>query len=225
MSYTLNTIDRHAVCFQLCGDRENPSVSTSDKAYCIPANPMSDRGQAVCFQQNQREEVRNMGETAGCLNADSGMHNTNYVCFRKVSKPGADGKGERWEESEITNTLNGFEFHSDVRTPEIVCSTVDCRNLTLNREISGTLQCKSEGGYSLNYQNPVIYDARGNGQGGIAYADGRSSEPGHGLHVAGCFQETGFGWFRESAVAETLRTPAGGGSYIANLVSFERRTS
>ena len=166
VSYTLNTIDRHAVCFQLCGDRDNPSVSTSDKAYCIPANPMSDRGQAVCFQQNQREEVRNMGETAGCLNADSGMHNTNYVCFRKASKPGSDGKGERWEESKITNTLNGFEFHSDVRTPEIVCSTVDCRNLTLNREISGTLQCKSEGGYSLNYQNPVIYDARGNGQGG-----------------------------------------------------------
>ena len=123
--YTLNTIERHAVCFQLCGDRDNPSVSTSDKAYCIPANPMSDRGQAVCFQQNQREEVRNMGETAGCLNADSGMHNTNYVCFRKVSKPGADGKGERWEESEITNTLNGFEFHSDVRTPEAVCYIID----------------------------------------------------------------------------------------------------
>jgi len=32
-----------AVCFQLCGDRDNPSVSTSDKAYCLPANPMSDR--------------------------------------------------------------------------------------------------------------------------------------------------------------------------------------
>ena len=38
-----------AVCFQLCGDRDNPSVSTSDIAYCIPANPMSDRGQAVCY--------------------------------------------------------------------------------------------------------------------------------------------------------------------------------
>lgn len=87
VSYTLNTIDRHA----------------------------------VCFQQNQREEVRNMGDIAGCLNADSGMHNTNYVCFRKASKPGSDGKGERWEESDISNTLNGFEFHSCVRTPEVVC--------------------------------------------------------------------------------------------------------
>lgn len=38
-----------AICFQLSGDRDNPSVSFSEKAYCIPANPMSDRGQAVCF--------------------------------------------------------------------------------------------------------------------------------------------------------------------------------
>ena len=39
----------HAVCFQLCGDRNDPSVSVSENAYCVPANPMSDRGQAVCY--------------------------------------------------------------------------------------------------------------------------------------------------------------------------------
>lgn len=49
VSPTLNTQDRHAICFQLCGDRDNPSVSVSENAYCIPANPMSDRGQAVCI--------------------------------------------------------------------------------------------------------------------------------------------------------------------------------
>lgn len=51
VSPTLNTQDRHAICFQLCGDRDNPSVSVSDNAYCIPANPMSDRGQAVCYKK------------------------------------------------------------------------------------------------------------------------------------------------------------------------------
>ena len=51
VSPTLNTQDRHAICFQLCGDRDNPSVSTSDNAFCIPANPMSDRGQAVCYEK------------------------------------------------------------------------------------------------------------------------------------------------------------------------------
>ena len=40
-----------AVCFQLCGDRDDPSVSVSDTAFCIPANPMSDRGQAVCYEK------------------------------------------------------------------------------------------------------------------------------------------------------------------------------
>lgn len=33
----------------------------------------------VCFQQNQREEVRILGEHAGALTAESGMHNTNYL--------------------------------------------------------------------------------------------------------------------------------------------------
>ena len=103
--------------------------------------------------------------------------------------------------------------------------SADCRNGTIDAEKTCTLQAKANGGRSLNCMPVLIYDARGNGRGGIAYADRRSSEPGHGLYIAGCFQETGFGWFRESAVAETLRTPAGGGSYIANLVSFERRTS
>jgi DNA (cytosine-5)-methyltransferase 1 len=34
-------------------------------------------------------------------------------------------------------------------------TAVDCRNLCENEELSGTLQCKQTGGYSLNYQNPV----------------------------------------------------------------------
>lgn len=37
------------VVFQLAGDRDDPSVSTSDIAYCLPANPMSDRSQAVAY--------------------------------------------------------------------------------------------------------------------------------------------------------------------------------
>jgi site-specific DNA-cytosine methylase len=39
------------IAFQLSGDRDNPSVSVSDKAYCLPANPMSDRGQGVCMEE------------------------------------------------------------------------------------------------------------------------------------------------------------------------------
>jgi DNA (cytosine-5)-methyltransferase 1 len=35
--------------------------------------------------------------------------------------------------------------------------SLDCRNMAVNPELSGTLQAKSNGGYSLNYINPVVY--------------------------------------------------------------------
>ena len=38
----------------------------------------------------------------------------------------------------------------------VVVSSVDCRNMVLNKELSGTLQTKENGGYSLNYQNPIL---------------------------------------------------------------------
>lgn len=48
-----------------------------------------------------------------------------------------------------------------------VAFALDCRNMTANEELSATLQAKGNGGQSLNYVNPVaeplIYDARGNG--------------------------------------------------------------
>jgi hypothetical protein len=89
VSYTLNTIDRHAVCYAI--DQQGGKGN-------------------VCYQ----------ADVMPTLCSDS--HGTPHaVCFRKASKPSADGKGEHWEQGEITNTLNGFEFHSSVRTPEIVC--------------------------------------------------------------------------------------------------------
>jgi hypothetical protein len=45
---------------------------------------MGDNQPAVCFQQNQREEVRSLGRQAGALTAQSGMHNMNYVVYPGV---------------------------------------------------------------------------------------------------------------------------------------------
>ena len=58
---------------------------------------------------------------------------------------------------DVGRTLDTF-----VGSPEcnqggmVVVSGVDCRNMTLNEQISGTLQAKGNGGYSLNYQNPIL---------------------------------------------------------------------
>lgn len=68
---------------EYCGDRTDASCS-AEKAYCIPKNPVDGRQQAVCFTQNQREEVRELGEAAGALTAEQGMHNTNYVVYPAV---------------------------------------------------------------------------------------------------------------------------------------------
>ena len=44
---------------------------------------------------------------------------------------------------------------------------LDCRNMVGNVGISGTLQAKNEGGFSLNFINPVVYDSCGNGDGSV----------------------------------------------------------
>lgn len=41
---------------------------------------------------------------------------------------------------------------------QCVSFSIDCRNMVLNEEVSGTLQSKNNGGYSLNYINPVLYE-------------------------------------------------------------------
>ena len=57
--YTLNATGVHGivqpVAFQLAGDRDNPSVSVNEQtAFCLPANPMSDRGQSVAINMAVR---------------------------------------------------------------------------------------------------------------------------------------------------------------------------
>ena len=67
-----------------------------------------------------------------------------------IDRPDTAGcNGNGWRKN-VCYTLN------TVDRPAVAYSA-DCRNMQLNEEISGTLQAKENGGYSLNYQNPVIY--------------------------------------------------------------------
>ena len=40
------------------------------------------RQQVNAFAQNTREEVRMLGNVAGCISAESGTHQTTYVCIK-----------------------------------------------------------------------------------------------------------------------------------------------
>lgn len=88
------------------------------------------------------------GDPCYALHTDS----RNYVVISlegNGSRPSHMGKG--FSEDGSMYTLNTIETHS-------VCYSVDCRNLETNTELSGTLQTKETGGWSLNYLNPVIYE-------------------------------------------------------------------
>ena len=67
-------------------------------------------------------------------------------CIDRNSKQ--NGKG--WCEGKSAS-LNTVDRHA-------VCHSIDCRNLADNGDVSGTLQAKPNGGYSLNYQNPVVHN-------------------------------------------------------------------
>lgn len=77
----------------------------------------------------------------------------------RADTAGANGTGVK---EDVCYTLNTIDRPA-------VAFALDCRNVTVNEELSATLQAKGNGGQSLNYINPVaaplIYDARGNGDG------------------------------------------------------------
>lgn len=77
----------------------------------------------------------------------------------RADTAGASGTGVK---EDVCYTLNTIDRPA-------VAFALDCRNMTANEELSATLQAKDNGGQSLNYINPVaeplIYDARGNGDG------------------------------------------------------------
>lgn len=121
-------------------------------------------GQVFCLQGNGIDRA----DTAGCngcgWNGGGIAYTLNtidrqaVVCFAWANS-GQAGLSADETAPTIKSARNG--------EPGVAYS-IDCRNLVLNEEKSGTLQAKNQGGYSLNYQNPVFCL---NDQGGGA--DGR----------------------------------------------------
>jgi len=67
-------------CLVLNFQGNKSMCGTAEDGKCFTLNAMHGHDvHVVCFQQNQREEVRILGEQAGALTAESGMHNTNYL--------------------------------------------------------------------------------------------------------------------------------------------------
>jgi Site-specific DNA methylase len=102
-----------------------------------------------------------------------GVNDTHYTCLRGQGEAGYQAayvlaKGTAPEISQCQEIAIdaersvgrsgavGCDLYNGTVTGETVIA-FDCRSNVSNEEVSGTLQAKSTGGYSLNYQNPVCY--------------------------------------------------------------------
>ena len=159
-SYTLNTIDRHAVCFEPgamvrdMGNRIWEGQSPTLRA------KMGDNQPAVCYQ-----------EKIGALQARDykGVGNQ-YVCEDKlVVECYGIGNGQA-DQTDLHEKMGALNCMHD---QQAVC--YDARNHNA-QDISGTIQAKPNGGQSLNYINPVRYGARGNGDGETVLFEPRSPD-------------------------------------------------
>lgn len=90
-------------------------------------------------------------ETSRTLDANGGNPSCNQGGMVVVALEGNGArpshKGSGYSEDNVSFTLNTTDRHG--------VAAVDCRNLYETDEVSGTLQSKNGGGYSLNYQNPI----------------------------------------------------------------------
>lgn len=176
--YTISTAHEHAVCYALDSLSSNSMKSGNPHsgfhketmAKTIDTNPnlACNQGGDVVVQRkkdpvitiNEREMSMMVAENVASTLTATDYKGTQVLCYDEQKKP------------------NGHAH------------TIDCRNSRLNDEKSGTLQAKENGGYSLNYTNPVLVL---NDQGGqvmdVSDRAGCLRAQEHGHQPVVCFQQ------------------------------------
>ena len=149
VSYTLNTIDRPAVCY----DMTHANDVIRDCGHICPnlQGRMGTGGNQVpiCIGNGQVDQLR-MSDKVGALNC---MHDQQAIISI-----------DRAAFNQGKNALYGINISDDgiapsqvAKGPNAIYAAVDCRNGTENSDVNGTLQAKSTGGQSLNLNNAVRY--------------------------------------------------------------------
>ena len=97
--FTLQSGAQHAIAFS-CKDngRDASSLSPTLRSMNHDESHLNGGGQvAVCFQQNTRDEVREVGnKVAGALAAQAGMKQQNYIAFREQADALCSTYGTKW---------------------------------------------------------------------------------------------------------------------------------
>lgn len=103
VSFTLNTVDKHAVAYRIC------SVSSHSM--------QSDNPKSGIYEADVAPTVDVSGGNPACN--QGGLVITNKVAFRKQGHPMNAEQGQSWEETEVNDTLNVFD-NGESRTPTLV---------------------------------------------------------------------------------------------------------
>ena len=154
VSPTLTATDRHAV-----SGRVHPEVSgtlcASGAGLSRPAGMANETDLCVayCLQGNMLGREDENGPEGAGVNEDISytLNTRDHVEGPPQSIPSLCGERMSSEMSELSP--QGESERYAACDDEV--AAVDCRNLRETQELSGTLQAKESGGYSLNSQNPV----------------------------------------------------------------------
>lgn len=145
------------------GGADKAGTERISTTYCLPGNGIDRAGTAGCNGKGRREDKsytlntvdrpavydargNGDGETVPTITGDHENRVTDYTGLVCGTSRGnlVNRKGKAYP-----------ILARDDKGPPFVCAAVDCRNVTENNEINGTLQAKSEGGQSINLQNVV----------------------------------------------------------------------
>lgn len=130
VSYTLNSVDRHAVCCLNPWDAQSARVYAANGIWhSLNANESGgqSRDAVFAFACNQRDEVRDLGDKAGAIQAQPGMKQQTFLAvFGKGTRPHSADEGQEWKIAKIANTLNTFDV-GESRANELVVEIFDAR--------------------------------------------------------------------------------------------------
>lgn len=163
-AYTLTAGDRHGVAYCLQGnmigraEKNGPQGNGVNEDVCFTLNTTDRHAVAYSFDKaayNQGENstygIGLMEEVSHTLTA--GWQPPAVACGIQQN---ASGEARSSETSTTLSTNGNASGRNAPLVAQAPTCTYDCRNHAMNEELSGTLQAKENGGYSLNYINPVV---------------------------------------------------------------------
>lgn len=179
VSYTLNTIDRPAVCagFKLGNSEQARSIGyAEEQSPTLNAECGGNKPAVMCLNDQGGNVMGVSHDVSGTLRAQEHGHqptvlDMSHACdvirdCGEVAPTLQARMGTGGNQVPLTYQMQGFgDYHEgDVASSckqrdfkdstDLVCS-VDCRNFTEGGEINGTLQAKESGGQSMNLNNTV----------------------------------------------------------------------